>query len=212
MQLHGFAVGPYQTNTYVLINEGQAGVVDPGMHSAKQVNAILEDTGAVLSEIICTHGHIDHVREAGDLARRHTVPVYLHPADEFMLRPEGVMPQSRVLFEVDKMVPIADLRPLRDGGAVTLAGIDLRVDAAPGHSPGSVLLVHPEFCFTGDVLFRGSIGRTDFPTSSPEDMDSTLRGPVWALSDALQLFPGHGPATTMRAERQTNPFLLQLGL
>jgi len=212
MQLHGFAAGPYQTNTYVLINDGRAGVIDPGMHAAKQVIALLEETGAQLSEIICTHGHIDHVREAGDLAKRYGVPVYLHPEDQFMLQPEGVMPQSRILFDVASMVPIADLRPLNDSDTVTLAGITLRVEHAPGHSPGSCLLIHEDFCFTGDVLFKGSIGRTDFPTSSPEDMDATLRGPVWALPDTLQLFPGHGPATTMRAERQTNPFLLQLGL
>ncbi|MDO5511821.1 MBL fold metallo-hydrolase [Corynebacterium sp.] len=211
MQLHGFAAGPYQTNTFVIINEGKAGVVDPGMHASKQVIALLEDTGAELSEIVCTHGHIDHTREAGDLAKRFDVPVHLHPADEFMLQPEGIMPQSRVLFDVENLVPIADLRPLADAGTVSLAGVEFRTVHAPGHSPGSVLLVHDEICFTGDVLFKGAIGRTDFPTSSPEDMDASLRGPVWELADTLQLFPGHGPATTMRAERQTNPFLLQLG-
>lgn len=211
MQLHGFAAGPYNTNTYILIKDGRAGVVDPGMHSAKQVIATLEETGAELSEIVLTHGHIDHTREAGDLAKRFGVPVYIHEADAFMLSGrDGVLPQSQVLFDVATMVPIDDLRPLTE--SVSLAGVEFRVAHAPGHSPGSCLLIHDDFCFTGDVLFQGSIGRTDFPTSSPEDMDATLRGPVWALPDTLQLFPGHGGATTMRAERQTNPFLLQLGM
>lgn len=211
MQLHGFVAGPYQTNTFVLVNDGKAGVIDPGMHAARQVIALLEETGAELSEIVCTHGHIDHIREAGDLAKRYGVPVHLHPADQFMLHEEGILPQSRVLFEVKKMVPVEDLRDLNDGDTVTLAGVELRVVHAPGHSPGSVLLVHEDFCFTGDVLFKGSIGRTDFDSSSPADMDATLRGPVWDLPDNLQLFPGHGDVTTMRAERQTNPFLRMLG-
>ena len=211
MQLHGFAAGPYQTNTFVVVNDGKAGVVDPGMHAARHVIALLEETGAELSEIVCTHGHIDHVREAGDLAKRFGVPVYLHPADHFMLQEDGILPQSRVLFDVKKMVPIGDLRPLADAGTVTLAGIGFRTVHAPGHSPGSTLLVHEDLCFTGDVLFKGSIGRTDFDSSSPTDMDATLRGPVWDLADTLQLFPGHGDATTMRAERQTNPFLRMLG-
>ena len=209
MQLHGFAAGPYQTNTFVLVNDGKASVVDPAC-AAKQVIALLERPGQ-LSEIVCPRPHRPHPR-GRDLARRFGVPVFLHPADEFMLSPEGIMPQSRVLFDVEKMVPIDDLRPLTDGGTVSLAGVEFRTVHAPGHSPGSTLLVHEDFCFTGDVLFKGSIGRTDFPTSSPADMDASLRGPVWELADTLQLFPGHGPATTMRAERQTNPFLLQLGM
>lgn len=213
MQLHGFATGPYNTNCYVLSNEGQAIVIDPGMHAARHVQAALEETGAELVAVVLTHGHIDHTREAGDLARRFSVPVYIHPEDEFFLTDKnGVSVESQVLFDAASMIPIADLRHIEDGQVLSLAGLDLTVRHAPGHSPGCCMLEHEQFCFTGDVLFRGSIGRTDLTGSDPAQMDASLRGPVWSLDDALQLFPGHGPATSMRQERATNPFLLELGM
>ena len=212
MQLHGFTAGPYNTNTYVLAHEGEAFVVDPGMHAHRQVEETLAETGARLVAVVLTHGHIDHTRDAGSLARQHDVPVHIHPGDEFMLAGgEGVSQQSRVLFDAANMTPVEDLRHLRDGQELTLAGVDLTVRHAPGHSPGSCLLVHEQFCFTGDVLFQGSIGRTDLTGSDPAQMDASLRGPVRELADSLQLFPGHGAPTSMRAERASNPFLLQLG-
>ncbi|QGU04731.1 MBL fold metallo-hydrolase [Corynebacterium comes] len=213
MQLHGFAAGPYNTNTYVLANEGEAFVVDPGMHAHKQVEKALEETGADLVAIVLTHGHVDHTRDAGTLARQYNVPVYIHPEDAFMLAgKDGVSQQSQVLFDAANMTPVSDLRDLKDGQDLLLAGVAMQVRHAPGHSPGSCLLVHEQFCFSGDVLFQGSIGRTDFAGSDPALMDATLRGPVWDLDDSLQLFPGHGASTSMRAERATNPFLLQLGM
>ncbi len=125
---------------------------------------------------------------------------------------DGISQRSQVLFDAAHMTPVRDLRDLHDGQDLTLAGVELKVRHAPGHSPGSCLLVHEQFAFTGDVIFQGSIGRTDFAGSDPAQMDATLRGPVWELDDSLQLFPGHGAGTSMRAERATNPFLLQLGM
>lgn len=213
MQLSGFAAGPYRTNTYLLVGEGHAVVVDPGMHTYDRVVDTLAEQNIALEAIVLTHGHLDHTRDAGDLARRFQVPVYIHEDDEFMLhRGEGVSEQSRVVFDADNMTPIADIRHLVDGAEVTLAGETFLIRHAPGHSPGSVLLVHEEFCVTGDVVFRGSIGRTDLPHSDHAAMLASLRGPVAELSDALALLPGHGPTTTMRAERTTNPFLTELGL
>lgn len=213
MQLSGFAAGPYRTNTYLLVGEQRAVVVDPGMHTHDRVVDTLREQNLSLEAIVLTHGHLDHTRDAGDLARRFQVPVYIHDADAFMLdKGEGVSAQSRVVFDADHMTPIDDVRSLIDGETLTLVGETLTIRHAPGHSPGSVLLVHDEFCLTGDVVFRGSIGRTDLAHSDHEAMVASLKGPVAELDDALALLPGHGPTTTMRAERTTNPFLTELGI
>lgn len=212
MQLSGFAAGPYQTNTYVLSSETHAAVVDPGMHSAARVVDFLNDKNLTLEAVILTHGHLDHTRDAGELSRRYQVPVWIHPDDEFMLdKGQGLMGQSKMLFDAENMEDIDDLRHFTDGERVTFVGHDLVVRHAPGHSPGSVLLVGEKFAIVGDVVFRGSIGRTDLPYADPQVMDRTLRGPVAALDDSLRLLPGHGPTTTMRAERVSNPYVQHLG-
>ncbi|AGF72605.1 MBL fold metallo-hydrolase [Corynebacterium halotolerans] len=213
MQLMGFAAGPYKTNCYLLANDGRAVVVDPGMHAHDRVVATLDEHNLTLEAVVLTHGHIDHTRDAGQLARRYAVPVHIHPDDAFMLEAgEGVSRESQVLFDAAHMTPVDDRRDLVGGETLTLAGVEFTLLHAPGHSPGCVILAAGEFAFTGDVLFRGSVGRTDLAHSDSAAMDASLRGPVWGLDDSLQLLPGHGPTTTMRAERTTNPFLLRLGL
>lgn len=203
MRLSGFAAGPYKTNTYVLISDSSCVVVDPGMHSHDRVMAL----GLAVEAVVLTHGHIDHTRDAGDFG----VPVWIHEADAFMLDAgRGVPEQSRALFDAENMTRIDGLRPLIDGAQLSFFGETFTVRHAPGHSPGSCLLVHEEFALTGDVLFRGSIGRTDLPFSDPAAMDASLRGPVRELPDSLAILPGHGPTSTMRAERSSNPFLAAL--
>ncbi len=210
MEIYGFAAGPYSANTYLISHEGDAFVVDPGMHSKERVDALCAEYGWNLVAVVATHGHVDHVREAGDIAAERKIPVYIHPADEpFLDRAKGMSEQSRRLFDAENMLPIADLRYL-DGDSLELIGHTFALHHAPGHSPGCVIIVGEEFALTGDVIFKGSIGRTDLQGSDPQAMRATLAGPVWGLDDALTLLPGHGATTTMRAERATNPFLAQL--
>ena len=207
----GFAAGPYKTNTYIVANGARAFVVDPGMHAMQRVLEIGADQGLTFEAIVLTHGHLDHTREAGDLARQLELPVYIHPDDAFMLVDgSGVSAESQVLFDAKNMVQIEDLRDLRGGETIELVGHEFRLEHAPGHSPGCVLIIAEEFVLAGDVLFKGSIGRTDLEHSDPVAMQRSLAGPVWNLDDRLAVLPGHGPTTTMRAERATNPFFATL--
>lgn len=206
MRIAGFAAGPFQTNCYVVANGDRAFVIDPGLGAHEAVSQMAQEQGLTVEAVVLTHGHIDHIRDAAAFG----VETFVHPADAFMLlRGEGVSEQAHQLYDASAMPPIDNPTPLEDGQTLTVAGVDLRIVHAPGHSPGCVMLVADEVVFSGDVLFRGSIGRTDLPDSDPAQMQESLRGPVWDLDDELQVLPGHGPATTVAQERATNPYLRQ---
>ena len=206
MRIAGFAAGPFQTNCYVVSNGDRAFVIDPGLGAHEAVSQLVQEQGLTVEAVVLTHGHIDHIRDAAAFG----VETFVHPADAFMLlRGEGVSEQARQLYDASAMPPIDNPTPLEDGQTLTVAGVDLRIVHAPGHSPGCVMLVADDVVFSGDVLFRGSIGRTDLPDSDPAQMQDSLRGPVWDLDDELQVLPGHGPATTVAQERATNPYLRQ---
>ena len=219
MQIAGFTAGPFGTNTYVVIasadsasgSKPEAFVIDPGKDSHAQVMKIVEDAGAELVAVVLTHGHIDHTRDCAEFG----VPVCIHPDDEVMLDPQwGAPGDFGRIFEVDSMKQPEDLRHLTAGETMTFSGMDFRIVHAPGHSPGSCLLIaaaDEQVIFAGDVLFAGSIGRTDRPLGDPAAMDRTLAGPVWDLDDELTVLPGHGPATTVAQERATNPYLSAAG-
>lgn len=211
MELLGFAAGPYQTNCYVLIDGHHATVIDPGMHAQTAIEQYLSQHHLKLEQVVLTHGHIDHTRDAASLANAWDVPVRIHQADAFMLKAgEGVSAESQVLFQAASMPQAHHLEFVHHGDTLTLAGEEFEVRHAPGHSPGSVLYVGTTVCFSGDVLFRGSIGRTDLPQSDPNAMTTSLREQVVNLPATLQVLPGHGPGTTMRAELASNPFLQAL--
>ena len=210
-EIYGFAAGPYKTNTYVVANGSRAFIVDPGMHTREKLEQLAREKSLEFEAVVLTHGHIDHTRDAGTLAAELDIPVYIHPADKFMLDSgEGVSPQAQELFDAAHMTPISDLRELPDGETVELIGHTFELKHAPGHSPGCVMIVSEDFALTGDVLFAGAIGRTDLPHSDPNAMQKSLAGPVWSLADNLDILPGHGPTTTMRKERATNPFFATL--
>ncbi|WJZ02812.1 putative metallo-hydrolase [Corynebacterium freiburgense] len=210
----GFAAGPFKTNCYLIANDGHVVVVDPGMHSLDRIVAIVEERNLQVDKVLLTHGHIDHTRDAAAVAKRWNVPVCIHAEDAFMITdpPTGVAPTTALLFDATNMGKVHDLRFFVDKEVLDIAGEEFIVRHAPGHSPGCVIFVGTEVCFTGDVVFQGSIGRTDLIHSDPEAMQESLRNVVLSLDDALHLLPGHGPATTMRAERIGNPFLQNLAV
>ena len=208
MKITGFAAGPFQTNCYVVVNDeldpSQAFVVDPSLGAHGPAVEAAHREGAELVAVVLTHGHIDHIRDAGAFG----LPTYIHPDDEFMLDPSGgEFARLQLAFDVDAMEPVREVIHVADGKTLRVAGLEFAVRHAPGHSPGSTLFVAEEFVFAGDVLFRGAIGRTDLPFSDDAAMRRSLRGPVWELPDALAVLPGHGPTTTVAQERATNPYL-----
>jgi glyoxylase-like metal-dependent hydrolase (beta-lactamase superfamily II) len=221
--LASFPAGPWQANCYLAaVSAGaECVVIDPGVDALPGIEALLAEHRLSPVAVIATHGHIDHIAGAAPLADRHGVPLWLHPADRHLLTDPtaGLGEDSRLLLAQvlggAALSEPADLRSLSDGLELSLAGLEFTAVHAPGHTGGCTLLrtPHPdhpdvtEIVFSGDVLFAGSIGRTDLPGGDPEVMRQTLAGPVLALPDSAAVLPGHGPQTLMARERTTNPYL-----
>jgi len=214
-----YPCGPWQANCYVLKDEKcpQALVVDAGMQSLRTVVGLLARQGWGLAGVLATHGHVDHIGDAARLANRFGVPMWLHGADGFMLtKPSaglgpGYEDEMRRMLGADELPAPDTLIDLADCPELDVAGLHIGVTHAPGHSPGCVLFsIEDEdgpIVFSGDVVFAGSIGRTDLPGGDPVVMAATLGGVVAELDDRARLLPGHGPATDMARERATNPYL-----
>jgi len=182
----------------------RAAVVDPG-GDLPRIHEAIARAGVTVEKILLTHGHIDHAGEAKPLADALGVPIEgPHEADRFWIarldedgRNYGI---RGVVFEPDRW--------LDDGDTVTIGELTLDVYLTPGHTPGHVIFHHApsRFAQVGDVLFQGSIGRTDFPLGSHDDLIRSVREKLWPLGD-VAFVPGHGPASTFAHERRTNPFV-----
>jgi hydroxyacylglutathione hydrolase len=163
--------------------------------------------------VLLSHGHVDHIWSVVPVCGARDVPALIHPADRNMLSEPavamGAPPGTPILGRLDWSEP-DDVRELRDGEDLELAGMTLRVDTTPGHTPGSVTFTSGNEFFSGDLLFAGSIGRTDLPGGSWEEMQSSLLRVPLGLPDETVVRPGHGPDTTIGRERASNPFLLDL--
>ena len=181
-------------------------VIDPGGES-ERILAAVGDAGVRLTHILLTHAHIDHVGAAGALARATGAAIWgPGRADEFLMEALG---EQSELFGVRLEEPVVPERWLADGDVVPLGDEELNVLHCPGHTPGHVTFhcPTPAVVFTGDVLFQGSIGRTDLPGGSPQALLDSIRQQLWPLDDATEFVPGHGPGGTLGEERRTNPFL-----
>ena len=201
-------VTPYQQNSTLLWCDEtlKAAIVDPGgdLHLIKRA---VEESDATLDKIVLTHGHLDHVGGTAQLASELSLPIEgPHPDDMFWI--ESVPDQAQMLGlpAVDTFVPN---RFLHQGDQVTIGHTSLQVRHCPGHTPGHIILFHPEskLALVGDVLFKGSIGRTDFPKGDFDTSVRSIKEQLWPLGDDVQFIPGHGPMSTMGHERQTNPFV-----
>lgn len=201
MWLDVFNANPYGTNCWLLSGEDtdDAVVVDPGFEPSA-VHALLDAAGKTPVAVLATHAHADHVGAAGDFAG--DLPVYVHEADAVAFTDE---PAWNAGFE-NHLVPVKDLRTIADGDVLRFAGFTLEVMHTPGHTPGSCCFRTDALVFSGDLVFAGSIGRTDFPNGDDEAMRASLAR-FLTLPDHLPVLPGHGPDTTVGRERASNPFL-----
>ncbi|MBC7222119.1 MBL fold metallo-hydrolase [Candidatus Bipolaricaulota bacterium] len=195
MEIKRFVVGPLFTNAYLLLDGGEGALIDPGGTSAELELALNE---VRLKYILLTHGHFDHADYAEALRARTGALILYHPEE----RP--------TFWALGRTPPTLD-KPLSDGERLALGGEELLVWHLPGHSPGSVAFLWEKgkTIFVGDVLFAGSVGRTDLPGGSWEELSRSLSR-LLTLGEGWRILPGHGPATDLSRERERNPFLREL--
>ncbi len=200
-----------ETNSYIVARErGRPALVVDAPPNPGLVAAALVDNGFSLAGILLTHGHVDHTGGSGRLAEDTGASVYVHPDDDFLtLHPtEQVMAMFGMLPPGSYDVP-KRFEHLSDGQVVEVAGLRLQVRHTPGHTPGHCCFYSEdeETLFSGDQLFAGSVGRTDFSYGSFPDLIRSMKEKVLTLPDDTRVLPGHGPETTIGRERMTNPFL-----
>ena len=197
-------VGPFEENCYLLVDEEarRAVLVDPGDEGERIVDAVRR-SGAALEAIWLTHAHLDHVGGIAAVKRVWDVPIHLHPADAPLYANAH---RQAAAYGVPFEQPPPYDQTLADGQVMRLGSLSFEVVHTPGHSPGHVIFHGHGVIFGGDLLFAGSIGRTDLPLSNPAQMAASLQR-VAALPPESEVNPGHGPATTIAAELRTNPFL-----
>ncbi|CAN5911864.1 MBL fold metallo-hydrolase [soil metagenome] len=213
-------LGLWQANCFIVGNRdtGRAIVVDPGQDGADAVIARLDDLGLTCEAVLLTHGHLDHLWSAPQVAERLDLPVLLHPDDRWLWDDPAAafgapLASLEAQFGLRWEPPTERLQEMKDGQTLPFADLGLQVRHTPGHTPGSCVFVADDgepIMVAGDLLFAGSVGRTDFPRGSMEQQNDSLRRVVLSLADDTTVHPGHGPDTTVGVERTTNPFIRAL--
>ena len=220
MLVAGFPAGSFAANCY-LVAPGPGSeclIIDPGEDAEQGIDEIVERYGLRPAAVLLTHGHIDHIWSVVPVCGASGIPAYIHPADRalladpargFSLQAGQQLLRGLTFTEPDEVVE------LTDGATLELAGVQLVVDHAPGHTPGSVTFrlpaaADPATLFTGDLLFAGSIGRTDLPGGDYATILDSLARVCLPMPDETVVLAGHGPQTTIGAERASNPFLAGL--
>jgi hydroxyacylglutathione hydrolase len=225
----GFPAGPWGTNCYVVATQpgAECVVVDPGKDAALGVADVVREHGLKPVAVLVSHGHIDHMWCVAPVAGTYDATAYVHPDDRHLLSDPmaGISPDTAgmLLGGSYEFAEPDDVAEVGDGATLELAGLSFRVDHAPGHTPGSITFRTPydgdepgaatgvsEVMFSGDLLFAGSIGRTDLPGGDHAAMLRSLVSKVLTLPDDVVVLPGHGEQTSIGQERATNPFLLEL--
>ena len=209
MAIQTFVVGPLQSNSYLVVDERsrQAAVIDPGMESESVLEAV-HDEGLRVESVIITHGHFDHVFSSAAFKAETGAQVIMHPDDVPLLLE---MPETARLFGFKAPPPPQPDRLVREGDVIKVGELALSVLETPGHTPGGISLCLDNAVFVGDTLFAGSVGRTDLRGGSLDALLRSIRTRLLTLPDWTVVYPGHGAATSIGAERRDNPFLQAFG-
>ncbi len=223
MLIAGFPAGPWGTNCYVVATGpgSECVVIDPGKDAAQGVASVVREHNLKPVSVLVTHGHVDHMWCVAPVAGTYDATAYIHPLDRHLLANPmaGMSPETTAMMLGGKFefAEPDNVEEIEDGTTLTLAGLDFVVDHTPGHTEGSIVFRTPydeqdvaEIMFSGDLLFAGSIGRTDLPGGNHTVMLESLRTKVLTLRDNIVVLPGHGEQTSIGQERATNPFLLDL--
>lgn len=200
----GLEVGPLGTNCYIIGCEetGLGAVIDPGDEDARILEQ-LQQLKLKCQYIILTHGHVDHIGALGEVHAATGASVCIHEADAERL----VNPTRHSLLQISYLKPKTADQIIRDGDKIQVGKITLEVIHTPGHTPGGVCLKTGDILFTGDTLFAGSVGRSDFPGGNHNQLINSIITKLLAFPDSTKVYPGHGPASTIGAEKKFNPFL-----
>ncbi|MBT2229696.1 MBL fold metallo-hydrolase [Nonomuraea sp. NEAU-A123] len=213
MLIAGFPAGAFQTNCYVVAPAAgeECVIVDPGQDAVDGVDELLKEHRLKPVAVLLTHGHLDHVWSVAPVCGARDVPAWIHPDDRHLLSDPaaGWSPTSSSMFGGITLSEPDDVRELSDGAVLPLAGLEIVVDHTPGHTRGSVSFRLPddEVMLSGDLLFAGSIGRSDLPGGDYPTILRSLADKCLPLPDDTVVLPGHGPQTTIGRERATNPYL-----
>lgn len=205
-----FTFSPVQENTYVVYNnEKKALIIDPGCYSNAEkdtLSTFIKENGLVVEKLLNTHCHLDHIFGNKWVSEEYNVELYLHPNEEQVL---AFGPQSGIMWGLPFDNYKGPLNFINEGEEITLGNDVLKIILAPGHSPGSVCFYCEEeqFIIGGDVLFRESIGRTDLPLGDHQTLMDSIQNKLFVLPDEVEVYPGHGPSTTIGWEKRNNPFL-----
>ena len=205
MILEKIVVGPFEVNCYIFGDDQtkEVVVVDPGEEFPLIWEKIQEGKYKVQG-IVLTHGHADHIGAVAELKNMTQAPIYIHPEDKDMLTDPKL--NRSIYFGFSITAPPAD-KLLKEGDILKIGNVSLKVIHTPGHTPGGVCLEYDKILFSGDTLFAGSIGRTDFPGSSFRSLIDSIKKKLLILPNEIEIFPGHGPSSTIGDERVSNPFL-----
>ena len=223
MFIAGFPAGPWGTNCYLVATGPgtECVVVDPGKDAAPGIEQVVREHRLKPVAVLLTHGHVDHMWSVTPVSGTYDATAWIHPGDRHLLTDPmaGLSPESAQMLLGGKhtFTEPDDVRELADGQVLELAGLHVTVDHTPGHTEGSVTFRTPygeqdvsEIMFSGDLLFAGSIGRTDLPGGDHPTMLRSLASKVLPLADDIVVLPGHGEQTSIGRERATNPFLQDL--
>ncbi|PIB36828.1 MBL fold hydrolase [Reichenbachiella sp. 5M10] len=209
IQIHNFVFNPFYENTYVVFDETkEALIIDPGCYEdteKEELTAYIEKHGLKVTQLINTHCHIDHVLGNAFVKKKYGVELYIHPEDEATLR--SVEVYAPAYGFTDYRTTEAD-HFINEGDKIKFGDSALDVFFTPGHAPGHVVLTNAEqkICIGGDVLFDGSVGRTDLPGGDFEVLMTSIREKLFVLADDMVVYPGHGGTTTIGKEKESNPF------